>query len=230
VFDAVARLRTGRRDAKFRTLSAEEQACYSLLTGKGADGKPVEGHMHLFLWLLPDQQEKPTRLVCYRRTPFDAMEQEAIFAASEQQFSWQFGNSDWLLRLVPLPTETPLSVPITTGACRWQTLTPYVPSRHLFARNGKPKPGYSVAEQVQTDLANAGLPKATVTVAEEARTWVKVHRPKRLKGDPTNDLKLSYNVHLDFGNMVRGPIALGHSSHFGLGLFAPALDGQQPRG
>jgi CRISPR-associated protein Csb2 len=96
-----------------------------------------------------------------------------------------------------------------------------VPSRHVLARNGKPKPGHSVVEQVLADLANVGLPSAQVELFEKSPQWVKVHRPKRLKGEPTNDLKLGYRIRLTFGDPVCGPVALGHSSHFGLGLFVP---------
>jgi CRISPR-associated protein Csb2 len=221
--DALARVLTRRSDAKFRNLSAEQRAAYSLLTGKDRNGKPVEGHAHSFLWLVPDKQGSPTRLVCYRRTPFDALEQEAFLAASERTLSWQFGNPDWLLRLVPLPPETPLPAEINAKSRYWETATPYVPSRHVLARNGKPKPGHSVAEQVLADLTNAGFPSAEIEVVERARRWVKVHRPKRLRSETTNDLKLGYRICLTFGDPVCGPLALGHSAHFGIGLFVPTI-------
>lgn len=225
VLDAFARVLTRRSDAKFRTLSIEQRDAYSLLTGKDRHGKAIEGHAHPFLWLLPDKQGNPTRLVCYRRAPFDALEQEAFLAASERALSWQFGNPDWLLRLVPLQPETPLPVEINARSRCWKAVTPYVPSRHVLARNGKPKPGESVTEQVLADLANAGLPPAQVELFEKSRQWVKVHRPKRLKGEPTNDIKLGYQIRLTFGEPVCGPVALGHSCHFGLGLFVPELEG-----
>ena len=221
VLDAFARALTRQADAKFRTLSTEQRDAYSLLTGKDRHGKPVEGHAHPFLWLMPDKQGNPTRLVCYRRSPFGALEQEAFLAASERALSWQFGNPDWQLRLVPLPPETPLPAEIHAKSRYWKTATPYVPSRHVLARNGKPKPGHSVVEQVLADLANVGLPSAQVELFEKSPQWVKVHRPKRLKGEPTNDLKLGYRIRLTFGDPVCGPVALGHSSHFGLGLFVP---------
>jgi CRISPR-associated protein Csb2 len=171
---------------------------------------------------MPDQQKNPSRLVCYRRTPFDALEQDALLAASERTLSWQFGNPDWRLRLVPLPPETQLPAEINAKSRCWQTVTPYVPSRHVLARHGQPRPGHSVIEQVLADLTNAGFPSAQVELVERSRQWVKVHRPKRLRGETTNDLKLGYRIRLAFGEPVCGPIAIGHSSHFGLGLFVPA--------
>jgi CRISPR-associated protein Csb2 len=220
--DALARLLTGSGNARFRTLPSEQRDSYSLMTGKREDAKLVTEHVHVYLWIMPDRAGKPSRLVCYRHTPFDALEQEAFLLASEKPLSWQFGNPDWRLRLVPVPHETPLPLEVGARSCSWETVTPYVPSRHVLGRNGKPKPGYSVAQQVLNDLGNAGFPSAQVEVVGTERQWLKVHRPKRLKGDPTNDLKLGYRIRLEFPDPVRGPIALGHSSHFGLGLFAPA--------
>ena len=222
--DALAQLLTRLPNAKFSMLSSKQQDAYSLMTGKNRDGKLVDAHTHLSLWLMPDQAGNPSRLVCYRHIPFDGLEQEAFLLASEDPLSWQFGNPDWRLRLVPLPSETALPVEVCAKSCCWETVTPYVPSRHVLGRNGKPKLGYSVAQQVLNDLSNAGFPPARIEVVETERQWVKVHRPKRLKGEPTNDLKLGYRIRLEFSDPVRGPIALGHSSHFGLGLFVPVED------
>ena len=36
--------------------------------------------------------------------------------------------------------------------------------------------------------------------------------------------RLTGSFRLSFARPVRGPLALGHSSHFGMGLFAPAAE------
>lgn len=224
VLDTLAKLLTGRHDAKFSSLSPELRLIHSLMTGKGSDGIPSDGHLHPFFWLLPSPNGYPERLVCYRRTPFNSMEQEAMLIASERNLSWQFGNPDWVLRMVPLSEKTPLPHAILGESRFWKTVTHYVPTRHVLGRKGKPRAGNSIIEQVLRDLTNAGFPPAKIGVMEGTRKWVKIHRPMRLKTSPINDLKLGYHIYLEFDSLVRGPISLGNSSHFGLGLFA-GVDG-----
>jgi CRISPR-associated protein Csb2 len=225
--DALARQITNEMRTRFRDLPPSQQGEFALMTGKGADGKPLAGHRHAFFLLLPDNADHPTRLVCFRREPFSAREQEALLAASELPLSWDYGSGNWLLRAVPLPTETVLPKTILGPAAEWESATPYVPSRHVFARNGKPKPGLGVCEQVVADLANAGLPESQVMLLDAGGqgrgSWVRVHRPRRNRETQTNDMKRGYKLRVVFPDPVGGPIAIGHSAHFGLGLFVPAV-------
>jgi CRISPR-associated protein Csb2 len=195
------------------------------MTGKNVDDSPLAGHRHASFWLLPDLSGNPTRLICYRETPFNALEQDALLTASEFPIAWEYGNSAWSLRLVPLPAETPLPVNLFTQATDWQTVTPYVPPRHVFGRNGKPKVRQSVEEQITADLAIAGRPDASVVLLTGKALWTKIHQPvrQRNRSNQTNDSKLGYHVSLHFKESISGPLALGQSSHFGLGLFTPVI-------
>ncbi len=139
---------------------------------------------------------------------------------SARPSAWKYGNPEWQLRLVPLPNETPLPHNWLGTATTWETIAPYVPARHILGRNNKPRAGRSLTEQIQHELTQYGLPQATIH-ADDRRHWIKIHRPRRQKGQPTNDIKLGYNVKLQFDEPVTGPISIGHSNHFGLGLFAP---------
>lgn len=218
----IAKLVTGDPKARFADLSKERQAEFSLMTGKAADVSPLGGHQHARFWLLPDLSGNPTRLVCYRLEPFNETEYNALQAASEQPIAWEFGNPDWQLRLVPLPTETPLPHDVRAVSRSWKTVTPYIPSRHVLGRSGKPKAGQSVEQQISTELASANLPAAQITVDYGNSVWIKVHTPKAKRSQQTNAMKRGYHVTLTFKEPIAGPIALGNSSHFGLGLFVPA--------
>ena len=57
----------------------------------------------------------------------------------------------------------------------------------------------------------------------KAQGWrpIQFQRFRRKRGDD-GGRRLSGFFQIDFGTEVPGPLALGHSSHFGLGLFAPA--------
>jgi CRISPR-associated protein Csb2 len=213
---------TGNFKARFSDLSAEEKTEFSLMTGKGADGAALGGHQHANFWLLPDESGKPTRLVCYRSEPFSPIEYDALQSASESPIAWEFGNPDWHLRLVPLSPETPLPHDIRARSRIWKTITPYIPSRHVLGRSGKPKAGHSVEQQIATELGNANLPLAEVTVDGDRSVWVKIHTPKARRAQQTNEMKRGYHVSLTFSEAIAGPLALGNSAHFGLGLFVPA--------
>ena len=216
--------------------SEEERNDVRLLSGKTADGNSLKDHQHAFFGLYVDPMtQKPTRLLVWRKQEFTQDEYGAILRAAEFPVSLSHskeGKSDpWAVNLIPLDSAVPRPPAFREEepARVWKTRTPFVPPRHVFGRRGKPKSGQSVEEQIVDELKNQQLPTAcTPTVCKhesgEPKTkWVKVHRPFREKNDegPTNLDKRGYEVLLEFADPVVGPIALGNSCHFGLGLFVP---------
>ena len=101
-------------------------------------------------------------------------------------------------------------------------MTPYIPPRHVYDRRGKVKSGESVEEQIKEELSSRGFPVAEVEIEECSSRWVKVHQPSRTREGATNDDKRGYTVRITFSEPIKGPVFLGHSCHFGLGLFVPA--------
>jgi CRISPR-associated protein Csb2 len=106
----------------------------------------------------------------------------------------------------------------------WISLTPYVPPRHVFNRQGKQKEGEAPAEQLAQELKRHGFSTAEIQPLDAPNTsrWVKVHRGGGSAGGPSNLAKRGFRFSLIFREPVAGPIAIGGSSHFGLGLFVPA--------
>lgn len=220
---------TGDKKIRPHELPSEIKTEYSLLTGKDATGKRLSGHRHAAFFLIPDRQGKPSRLICYRCEPFTSVEQNAMLAAAEAPLSWKFGSDDWYLRLVPLPQETPLPSEknIFGESDIWETLIPYVPPLHVFRRNGKPKPKAEIETQIRDHLEELGLPKAEVEVLfsqNKLVQWMKVHSSRHSRNHQSNDDKRGYRIRLAFSEPVKGPLFLGHSSHFGLGLFVAIRD------
>jgi CRISPR-associated protein Csb2 len=206
-----------------RGLTPDQHEAMHLMTGKHSDGTLVEGHAHVSFWLLPDLAGKPTRLVCFRPIPFTSTEQQALLLASEELLPWQHGNRDWTLRVVPLPAETPFpnnADPLATGRI-WHSLTPYIPPRHTIGRNGKPKPGDSVEEQIANELRFRGQVIVPVRAHLIGSRWIKAHQPRNKGAGQTNRDKRGYDLQLEFPEPIKGPLTLGNSSHFGLGLFVP---------
>lgn len=197
--------------------------------GKNAAGRPLAGHSHsefLSWW----EDRVPTRLLIWRcARPFDADEQAAVLRAASRDVSWASAGPDadeWKVRLVPLDE----SVPPPRGFdgktySLWESLTPYVPPRHHL-RGGKVRESESITRQIRRELALRGVNGARQVQVEEfgQPEWVSVHVPRRqLSGKFIGD-KRGYSVRLRFADPVAGPLRLGHSSSFGLGLFKPATD------
>jgi CRISPR-associated protein Csb2 len=201
----------------------EMQELGATLTGKDADGKPLIGHRHAVFFLHFEGGEA-TRLCAWSADGFTHDEQIAMLRASEREVSLTYKKSSWAAKLIPLDglVPPPPGIPQTGAQC-WKSMTPYVPPRHVFDRRGKVKRGESVAEQIAEELANREFPTATVEIEEGSARWVKVHQPSRTRDGATNDDKRGYTVRITFSEPVKGPIFLGHSCHFGLGLFQPIL-------
>src|ERR1017187_468453 len=193
----------------------------ALLTGKDSEGRPLPDHSHA-VFFLHLENGKPVRLCVWRGEPFDDTEQAAILAAAESPLPLGFKGDPWTVTLIPLDSlvPPPPALSLAAHAC-WETLTPFVPPRHVLDRRGRNKPGESVEEQVRQELQSRGFDSANVGISIERSGWVKVHQPGTLKGRATNADKLGYRVWLSFPTPGQGPFFLGASSHFGLGLFVP---------
>ncbi len=215
--------------------NAERREAARFLTGKEADGTPLQDPLHphaRFGILFNHETGKAARLLVWRHHPFTDDEQRAILNAAEQELPLSFvkaGTRDpWTVRLVPLDSQVSPPAGFGERTCRhWKTVTLYVPPRHAYDRKGRVRAGESPEEQLRLELARQGYDTSGLTIEmdDQAVKWTRIHRPRRHRDDPTNTERRAHHVLLAFDKPVRGPISLGHSSHFGLGLFV-AVDGR----
>ena len=212
------RLATGEASDKVKAEAAH-------LSGKDMDGSALSGHRHAFFSLHgePDRpQDRPTRLCVWRSKSFTDNEQRAILSAAQKPLHLSFKGDTWPVTLVPL--DALVSAPdgfTDRPADAWRTLTSYVPPRHIFDRKGRVKAGCDIRYQIQEELAARGLPLLAQPPEVNKKGWMKVHRPSRRREESTNTNKLGYRVTLKFPIPITGPLLLGNSCHFGLGLFVP---------
>ena len=216
-----------------RASTAQREAA-RLLTGKEVDGSPLRDHRHLhtrFGVLFDQETGKTSRLLVWRDQPFTDKELCAILNAAEQELPLSFAKAGakdpWTVRLVPLDSLVPPPAGFGDKAhSYWRTTTPYVPPRHVYGRKGRIKPGESLEEQIRLELTRQGYDatRMSITVDKGSAEWTRVHRSRRDRNDQTNTHRRGYNVRLRFDMPVRGPISLGNSSHFGLGLFVATND------
>jgi hypothetical protein len=199
------------------------------MVGKDARGNPLKGHKHtefLTWW----QDRVPTRILVWRSgRAFDADEQTAVRRAASRELSWAAAGrdtDDWKVRLIPLDEAVP--PPPGFDRCRattWESITPYVPPRHHL-RGGKLRDAEAVPNQVRRELALRGIPNAESVEVEqiESADWVAVHLPRSSASRrPFLGDRLGYRLRLRFCEPVAGPLRLGNSSSFGLGLFKPLI-------
>jgi CRISPR-associated protein Csb2 len=208
------------------TATAERKEAIALFAGKGADKMPLEGHRHAFfaLWFDPATR-KASRLLVWRRTPFSHEEQKALVKAAEAPMSLGYnekGKDPWSVYLVPLDSivAAPPGFDLTQRFSVWKTMTPFVPPQHIYDRHGNEKRGKSLKAQILGELQNHGYPTG-VTIEVLRSQWVKVHQSRSDHRENTNTEKRGHLLRLTFLEPIAGPIALGHSCHFGLGLLIP---------
>jgi CRISPR-associated protein Csb2 len=172
------------------------------------------------------EDDRPTRLLVWRGSrAFDDDEQAAILCAAARDVSWAVAGSDpdqWKVRLVPL--DRAVAPPPGFGgesARVWESVTPYVPPRHHL-RRGKERERESIAEQIRREVQGRGIAQAVEVGFVGPPAWVSVHVPRReAKKRAFIGDRRGLMVRLRFPSPVTGPIRLGHSSSFGLGLFRP---------
>jgi CRISPR-associated protein Csb2 len=199
------------------------------MTGKDSRGEPLRGpraHAEFLLWW---DGGVPTRLLVWRGAhSFDEDEQEAILGAGAQELSWAATGPDaeaWKIKLVPLDAAV-TAPPGFDGASAtaWRTLTPYVPPRHHL-RGGKVRASEAIDNQIRRELAVRGYALGTELLSVEEivpPTWVAVHVPRLETGQrPFIGDRRGYWLQIIFSRPIVGPVRLGHSSSFGLGLFSP---------
>ena len=117
------------------------------------------------------------------------------------------------------------------GAMVWESVTPFVPPRHIKARGKNTLEG-----QIRTELLSRGLPRPTsvqciLPTSAKLRQRVRNetaadtqdrfrHFVRSRQRGPQPPVVCGLAIRLEFQRDVYGPIAIGYGSHFGLGLFA----------
>jgi CRISPR-associated protein Csb2 len=229
VLKEMLRKLTGDPQISWSKAPLDVRGAVAEMAGKDAQGKPLKGHRHTE-YLVWCDEGKPVRLIAWRNGhPFDENEQEALLKAAGRQFSWAASGGraeGWKVRLVPLDRAVPVPPGFDREAALvWESVTPYVPPRHNL-RKGKPRLSESIERQVRRELSLRGFTNAEEALVEHVRDpeWVAVHLPRHQRsGMAFIGDRRGYWLRLRFPSPVGGPIRLGHSSSFGLGLFRPIL-------
>lgn len=222
----LCRILTGDTKCDFPSLDVPTKSKMRGFTGKDEYGEPLADHSQAYFAVFPDEDGKAARLAVWRRAPFSQNEIEALFAAARFPLPWDTASPKWKIKLLPLPFEMPLSIKVMGTSHRWESVTPFVPprQRRRFRKNGRERLG-ETPELIAAKLCQQiyGITPISVTshLAEE-RPYVHISARERSQNSKQRMMTLpSFQILLEFDEPVTGPLALGDSSHFGLGVFRP---------
>ncbi len=228
---------------------AENGKANSWLTGLWDDGEKILGHQHasLFPLTLGRSEGRIDHVLVHCPMGLDADACDALFQLRET-FAKDLPKLYTTIAGLGTLESFADAVPVTRAARAFRSVTPFVPSRFLKAKGGDALHG-----QVQRELRQRNLPEATridVEVSVEGGRYLPAadavagrfaadlvirsgstpERPCprfrkfiRARADRPPPSTLGLSLRLEFAEEVRGPLALGYGSHFGLGLFEGRL-------
>ena len=202
-----------------------------LLSGKADQERPLHGaHEHAFYLLWPGENpESPSRLIVWRRgEPFQKDEVDAMMIAARKPIPWTLEKDGWTVQLVPLPGNTALPRQFRTGARVWESVTPFARphNRHFRRSNGKSRPEED-PENICGKLIEKvwGVRPVRIEKIRDEAPWVKLHetaamrRERRAGDNRTPHVGPGYYLRVTFADEFRGPLIVGDSAHYGLGVF-----------
>lgn len=215
-------------------------------SGKTQSGDPVQGHQHAYY--LPTDEDGDGRLdhlTVLALGGFTALELAALGALC-MLWSGREAESRHPLRLVLIGMGSLAEFrPSLVGpANTWVSVTPYIATRYAKTRGRNAielrDPGQRIAflvEDLRRQLAQAThfgqLAKLAHVLQIEPLVdancvfrlcgrWRPIQfKRNRAKPDDDGARRLAGAFRLIFPEPVMGPIVLGHSAHFGMGLFMP---------
>ncbi len=213
-----------------------------VFSGKNAPaphGKPLKGHGHAYY--LPSDEDRDghiDHLTIYAETGFNADEVAALDLLRELS---RPEAEELHLQLIGLGRPEDFNALMFTPNKIWASATPFIASRQLKKRGQKKDPAefrqpdmrvafaQRVLEEELQRLAErrGDFPQPVIEPLDQNRIGPLQLRPIqfkrfRRKANDGGGRRSAGGFRLVFPEAVPGPICLGHSSHFGMGLFLPS--------
>ena len=198
-------------------------------SGKDGDGNPLLGHMHAFyLPTYETQTQEIDHLTIIASKQFDKDELDVLFSLKRL---YRRNTVDVHLVFQGCGMSDNFSeIPILQKSRIWVSATPVVLSRHIkYRREGSEiRQVHGPEEQIHGEIEKrygASYALKNITIDQDQTNLHDTgYRPSDFfrwrRHGSVGDGK-SYKVRLEFKEPVSGPITLGYSSHFGLGMFKP---------
>jgi len=206
-----------------------------IFSGKSSDGTPLSGHSHAtYMPLDLDGDGRIDEVWVHAPGGFDPQECRAL-----KHFDWIPTDSGHPIKLVLLALDTD---PVTEVSQVWSSATPYLSTR-FPKKNGKKKdppdfflPGGEIPlmiSDIKRQIAHRGWPQPiSIQPILDSQGIFRLPQNGRLGLRPIQFLtrrrkevrsvkRVAGFFRLEWATPLPGPVCLGHSSHFGMGLFRP---------
>ena len=214
-----------RQGALSKLGGLREERARTQLGGRTADDKPMAGHGHAhYLPLITDLRVSGLVVWAPNGLPDDELK-----ALTNVDRLYSKVNPDWRLIIrvagIGAPGQVAPELVVQRPATVWRSVTPFTPARYPKRNSGWLD---YLRTEVANELKNRGLPTLrTVTLLdEEWQPWRRYRPSARMRRDPRQGqaTRPAAFLRIEFAEPTHGPLALGHLSHFGLGLFVPELE------
>ncbi len=221
-----------------------ERGRSNVLSGKDAHSVPLIGHAHAYF--LPTDEDDDGRLDHLTLVSRGEFQRDELRAIERLRMIAPHGrdNEGHPLRVLLLGQGTlgdyqPRPI---RSSCVWETVTPYIATRHaktrgphrVDLRDWQSRSDFLIDDlrrqliEVNPHLAPELTASACITpITTDGHfklnnRWrpIEFKRARSKSGDD-GDRRPSGAFRIEFASSVSGPIALGHSAHFGMGLFLP---------
>jgi CRISPR-associated protein Csb2 len=205
-----------------------------VLSGKDADGQCLRQHRHAFY--LPTAEGSDSRWITHvtiaAADGFGANDVVALNALRRLKMDDE--SLELRVQLVGLGNRQDFRAPLLEESIVWFSATPFVVTRYPKLRGTKrDRPEDYASLQafarhvLQQELQRRSDLPPVASIEEEAFIGTQQLRPiqfKRFRQKPGDDggRRPAGVFRITFTAPVRGPLSLGHSCHFGLGLFLPS--------
>ncbi len=204
--------------SKVGKLEPHSEAVSELL-GLDGEQKPTKGHRHahiLPLTLLAEDKHLDHLLIWAPGGLSDASQQvlrslrKTYMKGGVGEVELRFAGSGSLTEFQKIP-----ALNLVLGEAKvWQTYTPFVPVRHP-----KKKGRNTIEGQIREELANRDFPLPISIEILREKSIAMRHFVKTRREGMQPPVNVGYAVRITFCASIVGPVAIGYSSHFGMGLF-----------
>jgi CRISPR-associated protein Csb2 len=212
-----------RQGALSKLGGLREERARTQLGGRTADDKPMAGHRHAhYLPLITNRRLSGLVVWVPNGLPDDELK-----ALTSVDRLYSTINPDWRLTIrvagMGTPVQTAPELVAQHPATTWRSVTPFTPGHY-------PKRHASQLNYLRTEIANElrnrGLPElhaATLLKDQEWQPWRRYRPSARMRHDTRQGqaTRPSQFLQIELTEPTYGPLALGHLSHFGLGLLVP---------
>lgn len=219
-----------------RALMSRSDGDSATFSGRQAGRPREDGHRHAFFLPEAGPRGRITHLTVFSPEGFGADEVRALSGLRRVTRHGRGAEVQVLLETLGSLDDLPALPELAQPSRRWVSATPFCPARH-------PKKGRGFEHEVRRWLADTGVSLAPSEVrilshgpAKEGyplmrnrsrspvgTPWREFRRLRKKEAEPlrTRGLPRSLELELTFPEPIRGPLAIGHQCHFGLGRFTP---------